>query len=314
MTWLIGAGPMAVEHARVLLALGEDFQVFGRSQGSAEQFEDAIGVPVQIADNARTPAFSAHAPPESAIVAVSPEQLAPVTSALLDIGVKRILLEKPGAMSFDELQSLRDKALRSGADILIAYNRRFFESVRTARKIIHDDGGVLSFNFEITEWAYVIGALDKRSDVLRSWFLANTTHVVDLAWYLGGTPEEMHCFHAGSLDWHPASSRFAGAGITRTNALFSYSGNWQSPGRWALEFCTPANRLIFRPMEQLHVQKIGSVAIEQLELDDALDQAFKPGIYRQMESFLGGDDSDFCHIDAQAEAWQRYEMMAGYQR
>jgi hypothetical protein len=45
-------------------------------------------------------------------------------------------------------------------------------------------------------------------------------------------------------------------------------------------------------LEKLHVTKRGSVAITEVELDDDLDQRFKPGLYRQNAAFLGGEDAD----------------------
>lgn len=67
-------------------------------------------------------------------------------------------------------------------------------------------------------------------------------------------------------------------------------------------------------MEKLHVQKIGSVAISPIELNDHLDREFKPGIYLQTERFLANDTAGFCSIDDQVTAWPIYEKMAGYAR
>ena len=196
MIWLIGAGPMAIEHAKVLTALKRDVRVFGRSERSAHTFTESTGLPVQLGGTEQIGVSETHQVPDAAIIAVNPENLAEVTSHVLRCGVKRILLEKPGALCYDDIQALRTHADRSGAEILIAYNRRFFESTRRAREIIQSDGGVLSFNFEITEWAHVIGSLDKPQEVLAAWFLANTSHVVDLAWFLGGLPVRIHSYHS----------------------------------------------------------------------------------------------------------------------
>ena len=117
--------------------------------------------------------------------------------------------------------------------------------------------------------------------------MANSSHVIDLAFYLGGQPTELSSYTAGKLPWHPNAAIYAGAGKTENNALFSYQANWQAPGRWALEFLTSKHRLIFRPMEQLQIQQLGSVAIEPVEIDDSLDHDFKPGLYRQVQAFLG---------------------------
>lgn len=49
------------------------------------------------------------------------------------------------------------------------------------KKIIAEDGGITSFNFEFTEWAHVIEKLDYPREVFENWFFVNSTHVVDLA-------------------------------------------------------------------------------------------------------------------------------------
>ena len=65
-------------------------------------------------------------------------------------------------------------------------------------------------------------------------------------------------------------------------------------------------------MEQLQIQPLGSINIEDVKLDDTLDQDFKPGLYRQTECFLRGDDQWLCTIDEQVTALATYEKMAGY--
>ena len=114
--------------------------------------------------------------------------------------------------------------------------------------IIKLDAGVTSFNFEFTEWANTIEPLVKAEGIKEKWFLGNSTHVVDLAFYLGGKPKKISTFTSGSLVWHPSSSVFAGAGITDKDILFSYSANWESAGRWTVEVLTKDNKLIFEPM------------------------------------------------------------------
>ncbi len=54
-------------------------------------------------------------------------------------------------------------------------------------------------------------------------------------------------------------------------------------------------------MEALQIQKIGSVAIEPVLLNDLLDKNFKPGIYRQTEDFLSEKYDQFCSIKEQQQ-------------
>jgi hypothetical protein len=128
-----------------------------------------------------------------------------------------------------------------------------------------------------------------QNKILNAWFIANSTHVIDLAFYLGGRPLDMSSYTKGSLDWYKPASVFAGAGVSDKGALFSYQANWGAPGRWSVEILTLKHRLILRPMEQLYIQKIGSVAIEKVEIDDILDREYKPGLYLQVKSFLKND-------------------------
>jgi pyruvate/2-oxoglutarate dehydrogenase complex dihydrolipoamide dehydrogenase (E3) component len=43
LTWIVGAGNMAVEHAKVLAALGVEPEVIGRSEASAQRFTAPAG-------------------------------------------------------------------------------------------------------------------------------------------------------------------------------------------------------------------------------------------------------------------------------
>jgi predicted dehydrogenase len=286
---LVGAGPMAVEYAKVLKSLGITPVVIGRGVKSANDFLVATDIPVFIEGLKAWITESSHQLPEYAIVAVGEKWVGSVSLELLRYGIKKLLIEKPGGFDVADIREVHKSALKNQANVYVGYNRRFYASVEEAKKIISADGGVSSFNFEFTEWSHVIGPIEKEDGVKEQWFLSNSTHVIDLAFHLGGRPKEMSSYFRGGLSWHPISSVFAGAGRSIRDTLFTYQANWESPGRWGLELLTPKHRLIFRPLEKLQVQKIGSVAIENVELNDSLDQEFKPGLYKQVTAFLAND-------------------------
>jgi hypothetical protein len=133
-----------------------------------------------------------------------------------------------------------------------------------------------------------------------------------MAFFLGGKPREIVHYAAGGLEWHPAASIFAGAGVSDSGALFSYQANWAAPGRWGVEVLTGKHRLIFKPLEKLQVQKLGSVAVEFLEIDDAIDTQYKPGLFRQVQEFLNPDPRHLCTIQEQAAIVDIYNKMAHY--
>ena len=309
--WLIGAGVMAQDYAKVLQGLDMPFEAIGRGAYSAAEFEKATGK--QVRTGGLADALLADKAPENAIIAVGVEQLAPTTAELIRAGVKRIMVEKPAGLDLAEIQSLNRIAEENGASVLLAYNRRFYGSVQQARQCIVEDGGVLSAQFEFTEWSHLIAPLVKGEGVKERWLLGNSTHVIDLAFHLIGRPADWKCCHAGSIDWHPAAARFAGAGITEKNVMFSYLADWQAPGRWGVELLTAKRRLILRPMEQLQVTPLGTVKVEAIEPLDTLDHDYKPGLYRQTQAFLEGNDNLFCKLPEQVENVRLYSEMAGYQ-
>ena len=309
--WLVGAGPHAQAYAKVLKDLGACFEVVGRGDASALAFEAATAHPVRCGGLRR--ALAESGAPDQAIVSVNFEKLAEVAVELLQAGTKRLLLEKPGGLTVAALSKVRDAATQAGADVLIDYNRRFYAATQKARELISEDGGALSCSFEFTEWSHTIVPMPLPKEVKESWLMANSSHVADLAFHLCGFPQSWKAFQGGSMDWHSSAARFCGAGVTDRGALFSYHADWEAPGRWALEVMTRKRRFIFKPMEQLHVTVLASVKVEPVEIDDALDKAFKPGLYAETRAFLGGDDSLFCTIDEQLRHGVIYSKMAGYE-
>jgi predicted dehydrogenase len=309
--WLIGAGGMALDYAKVLKAQSLPLIVVGRGTQSAAKFEDLSGISV-FRGGIREFVKSSPDLPSSAIVSVGIEELKNVTTQLLNYGIKRILVEKPAGLNMDEINQLHLLSKKKKADVYVGYNRRFYASARTAREIIRSDGGVSSFTFEFTEWNHVIEPLKKLREVKDKWFLANSSHVVDLAFYIGGRPSTIQCNISGRLKWHPSASVFSGSGITQRGALFSYHANWEAPGRWGVEFLTKKHRLILRPLEILYIQSLGETESSRILIDDVLDQEFKPGLYRQVQDFVRNETHDLCSIYEHYSNVKTYYKIAGY--
>ncbi len=310
--WLIGAGGMAQNYIKVLQDLEKEFVVIGRGEETAKKCEETTGCEVQIdgLDNflSNNPNVCSHA-----VVAVGVENLYEITKQLLEYGVENILVEKPGALHRWQFEELNSLAVKKNASVIIAYNRRFYASVLKAQEIITQDGGVTSFHFEFTEWAHVIEPLIKADGVKEKWFLGNSTHVVDMAFYLGGKPKEICSFSNGFLSWHPTASNFSGAGVSEKGALFSYQANWESAGRWSVEILTKEHRLIFRPMEKLQIQKKGTILqLFDETIDYSIDDKYKPGLYLQTKKFLDYDFTGMCLLKEQYRVIDIYAKIAKY--
>ena len=299
MIWIVGAGGIAIEYAKVLQALGRDFIVIGRGAQSAARFEASTGIK-PITGGLEAYILTKPAIPSYAINCVRVNDLKITNEILLDYGITKVLSEKPGVFAPEEVFPLVEKVKEKKANLFVAYNRRFYSSVIAAEKIIRDDGGLLSCNFEFTEWAHVFEKMSVPRSDLKYLFLGNSTHVVDLVFFLIGNPQQMSSYSNGTTGWHTPAN-FSGAGVSNNNILFSYNANWNAPGRWAVELLTEKHRIYLKPMEQLQLQDKGSVKVYPVEIDDHLDKEFKPGFYLQTKAFLEGDNLRLCTIEQQAE-------------
>lgn len=77
-----------------------------------------------------------------------------------------------------------------------------------------------------------------------------------------------------------------------------------------MEILTRKHRLIFKPMEKLSIQKTASVKVDPVEIEDELDIRFKPGFYKQTESFVNDiDDGRKKTIQDQLRSWEYYEKI-----
>jgi len=279
---------MAIDYTKVLESTNKKIIVVGRGSKSAKIFKEKTGYsPLTGGINL----FLSNNKIEkgtAAIIATGTENLMECTLKLLNAGIDKILVEKPGAISIGELLE-HEKLLKPYENsVFVAYNRRFYASVIEAEKLIAEDGGLKSMHFEFTEWAHTIEPLKKAEGVKENWFFANSTHVVDLAFFIAGRPKELKSFSkSGKLDWHNKTN-FVGAGETEKGVLFSYISNWESAGRWAIELLTQNRRIYLKPMEDIHVQQKGSINVIKHDFDLSLDEKHKPGLYLQVEEFISG--------------------------
>jgi len=75
---------------------------------------------------------------------------------------------------------------------------------------------------------------------------------------------------------------------------------------------TRSRKLLFAPLAELQVQEHVSFTLETVQLDDGLDQRYKPGYYRQVERFVAGDGYALLALTDLAGRLQLYEEIFGY--
>jgi predicted dehydrogenase len=286
---VIGVGKMGAAHLAALSALSPKSLTAWAPGSRARPVErDVGGVLVRRDDLSIT---LAEVRPTHVIIASPVETLTPIAMEVMRSGVRHLLIEKPAAMNQRECGLLQVCAAETGAEIHVAYNRRFYASVRGALAHMRDAGEhIESVLFEFNEAMPAQGP-GAAAEVKIRWLLANSMHVIDTAFHPVGLPDlNLSRFQrSGGLSWHPAGSIFVGSGSTTSGVPFAFHANWDAPGRWGFEWMTQSTRYVFRPMEKLSVMRKGRFDLEPMVLDDEMDIRFKPGVYHQNAAFLAGD-------------------------
>ena len=309
--WLVGAGQMACDYTAVLKDMATELTVIGRGKKKSEIFASKTGITPHIGGVEEFLAENTE-PAEYAIVATDIMSLDSVAMSLVDAGVTNIMVEKPGGLSRKALEGLKIAAISRGCNISIAYNRRFYSSVRTLAEMVKAEGGVTSCLFEFSEFSDVVSQLEVEDVVKQHWFLANSTHVVDLVFSVIGLPAELTAHSSGGLEWHSRASIFVGAGVSEHTVPFAWHANWDGPGRWGIEFVTSKNRYYLRPLEMLHRMEHGTFTVDAVNIDNTLDLKYKPGLFQQVACFLSGEQSYLCDLNQHLKHWDFYMKMAGY--
>ncbi|MFN7491384.1 MAG: Gfo/Idh/MocA family oxidoreductase [Cyclobacteriaceae bacterium] len=285
---IVGTGPMALAYFNALKYLNNlNITVIGRGFESCKKFKELTGVQPYVGGVENYLFQNPSTDQDYFIIAVGTEILMHVLLQIVKCKFKRVLIEKPAAISIQELLAHQIDVEHVAQRIYVGYNRRYYDSVLEAQRIIEEDGGLVSMHFDFTEWVHRIEKIDKKEGVKENWFFANSTHVADLAFYLAGNPSEWNTFvKNGSLSWHPKSV-FCGAGVTHNEVLFSYMSNWESGGRWSIELTTNNRKLILRPLEELWILEKGELESKKAKLPTVHGENLKAGILSQVESFIG---------------------------
>ncbi len=304
---LIGTGRMARQYVPVLKALNTTVVAVGRSAEGSQAF--AIETGIETIPGGVTKFAKTNAVPKHAIITVDADKLASVTIEALQAGCSHVLVEKPGGLTLAELTQVRTVARRRKATVHIGYNRRFYATVQKARACIEVDGGAVSCTFQFNErltQRETLPSLGIPEKVQKKWFIANSTHVIDLAFFLCGEPKKILGYSAAGPLWAPQPTFFSGAGMTTRGASFIYHSNWELAGPWSIEIGTKNRKLILAPLEELKEEVAGET--RPIEVDTTLDKDFKAGLYLQTKAFFG-DTRGLPTLDDQIAAFPWYQKI-----
>ncbi len=274
---IIGAGPISIDYAKVIDALNVKYVIFQRSSSNKKVPDNLNLIKRDSIKDLDLNEFT------HIINCVDLENQAKVNFFLLQNSNAKILSEKPGFIfEADYLKALNlSKEIKS--NFFVAYNRRFFQSVIKLKELSELDGGITSMHFEFTEWQKSVEETNISMKLKEKWALLNSSHVIDLAFFICGNPKDINCETFAALDWHPRSAIMKGYGVTFLGIPFSFSSDWSSAGRWEINIFTKRRKFILSPLEKLKYIEKETVLIKDFEMSN---DNFKHGFYKQIDSFL----------------------------
>lgn len=308
---LFGSGYMAEEYLKVLATLKCNIFLVGRNEEKAKALArkynaNGFGGGVVVLNKISIPDI------DLAIVATSVESLSEVALVCLERGIENILLEKPGALNLNQLKEIKAK-LNKNTRLVIAYNRRFYNSVITLAKKMKEDRGALGCFFDFTDREKDILSRGHSLEVIKKWGWGNSSHVIDTAFYLVGQPLEIYSLREGYYKCHPDGNIFVGSGRTK-HCPFSYFSTWSGGGRWNIEVSTKKGRYKLSPLEELSFCRKNQFSWEDIEFPDDDDKKFKPGLYKMVKSTLINNEfKNLPDIDEQIRLCKIINKIFGYE-
>ena len=191
---------------------------------------------------------------------------------------------------------------------VIAYNRRFYGSVNYLKKLILKNK-VRGAYFDLTEWVNKIRLSDYSKSELKKWFICNTSHIIDLVFYLIGQSKKVCFVNKDSIKWHKPIL-FTGNGVTKKNIPFVYRGDWLSYGRWEIKLYFKGFVAKLKPLESLKIEHIQK---KNIKIEKFMNESkYKPGFYNMCNSFIKNDFQEFCTIDQQINNFKFINKILGW--
>jgi len=277
---LVGAGFIARQHLQAMSRVLEIVPVglASRTRGKARALAEEFGVP-HVADTVE--ALVAETRPDALMVLVSAQAMAPVAHQCLGLGLP-LFLEKPVGLAVAEAEAVAQAARGAGATTMVGFNRRHYSVFRQGLERILQRGRLLAVHVDGSERITVARGVERLTpEVLRAWFYANSTHMVDLLRHFGGEPQEVHAMSASLHE--PLGDQFAACLRFPGGVLGSYTANWHSPGGWGVCLKGEGVSVEFRPLETGRVSYAdGTTEVLEPEADD---QGVKPGFAAQLRAF-----------------------------
>lgn len=277
---VIGAGNIAREHLKVIQAM-EGVRAVGvtsRTISKAEEMAKTFYVD-NIYENIDS--LIEKCSLDALMILVSASQTYEVTKKIIRTQIP-LFVEKPPGLVPEQTKTLMEMANRNGTKNMVGYNRRYYSIFQKGIELINQNGSLLGVAVEGHERFWKIAGRNIPNEIQKNWIYGNSTHTIDLLRFFGGEIKSINSlsksFKEKNGDQFVASMEF------ESGTLGTYTSHWFSPGGWTVTLYGESISVKFKPLEKgIWVD----TDLNEYEIySDEVDVKYKPGFYRQMESFI----------------------------
>ncbi len=288
---IIGCGYIAHEHAKVLTSLG--VKILAASDINIQrlhEFQVKFNVSF-IYDSWREMIENKNI--DALWVTVSWNFIDKILLDVLKIR-KPVFFEKPIALSSEKIKMAIEQFPEMLDKVQIGYNRRFYDFVPRIKQYIKKFE-INSIEVHIPESTQ--GVYDK--NLLRFLFLQNSSHIIDLLYYLLDKPKILvdKIYRKETIDKVPLGYN----GLLTANSIpIHLIANWDSPSNFGIKFHTKHSLIELLPVEKASIYE-GFNIIEPTEINPIRQYIpklekqyfisretakYKPGFLLQIKNFI----------------------------
>ena len=300
---IVGAGYMAVEHARAFAAIeGVSIAgIVGRSRERAQALAAEHDCPVYTDIETMYAGTTA----DAVVVAVPELACRTVCEEVFEFPWVS-LLEKPVGRDYDEARYLNDLCEQRGRTAFVALNRRSYHSTREAHKLLAESEAPRFILVHDTQDLASAREFGQPEEVIQNWMFANSIHLVDY----------LRQFGRGEIVAVEVPLAFDAENPHSVSATVSFSsgdravyfGAWNVPGPWYVTVANEAVRIELRPLEAVSFQRRGERALTPVQACKT-DSDFKPGLYVQAQHFVNAVNGEPTPLASLAEATESMQLV-----
>jgi predicted dehydrogenase len=221
--------------------------------------------------------------PDAVFVLVSVLAVADVADAFLAAGIPTFL-EKPPGLYTSQTRSLAERARSTGTLAMVGVNRRFYSTHLEGRRRLLAAGPPRTVTVDAHEDIERIRRGTKFPEVVvKRWSAANGIHALDMLRFFGGDVRRVRAEHRSFEG--PMPDACSAILEFESGAMGRAAMDWTAPGGHRYEVRGPGVVLTSGPGFGTAVWQERGREPETIDLD-AVDRDYKPGFYRQDDTFL----------------------------